>query len=85
MQLWRDDGPDFSERDRLLLQLLRPHLYEVHLDAQRRRNAVPSLSRREVEDRTGVRSRRLAVALVMPDLSAADPRWPDPGAVTKYA
>ena len=40
---------DFSERDRLALQLLRPHLYEVHLDAERRRHRIPHLSRREVE------------------------------------
>jgi DNA-binding CsgD family transcriptional regulator len=38
---------DFSERDRLVLQLLRPHLHEVHHDAERRRHGVPHLSRRE--------------------------------------
>lgn len=46
---WRDSGRDFSERDRLILQVLRPHLYEVYLDAQRRRNAVPRLTPREQE------------------------------------
>jgi DNA-binding CsgD family transcriptional regulator len=40
---------DFSERDRLALQLLRPHLHEVYLDAQRRRHGVPHLTRRERE------------------------------------
>lgn len=45
----RDSGADFSERDRLVLQLLRPHLYEIFLDAQRRRDGVPRLSRRELE------------------------------------
>ena len=45
----RDSGPDFSERDRLVLQLLRPHLHEVYLDAERRRRGIPHLSRREVE------------------------------------
>jgi hypothetical protein len=30
-------GPDFSERDRELLTLLRPHLREAYLDAERRR------------------------------------------------
>jgi DNA-binding CsgD family transcriptional regulator len=40
---------DFSERDRLALQLLRPHLHEVYLDAERRRRGVPHLSRRERE------------------------------------
>jgi DNA-binding CsgD family transcriptional regulator len=43
------DFPDFSERDRLALQLLRPHLHEVYLDAERRRRGVPHLSRRERE------------------------------------
>jgi DNA-binding CsgD family transcriptional regulator len=45
----RNSGPDFSERDRLVLQLLRPHLYEVYLDAQRRLNGVPRLSDRELQ------------------------------------
>jgi DNA-binding CsgD family transcriptional regulator len=40
---------DFSERDRLALQLLRPHLHEVYLDAERRRYGVPHLTRRERE------------------------------------
>jgi DNA-binding CsgD family transcriptional regulator len=40
---------DFSERDRLALQLLRPHLHEVYLDAERRRQAIPHLSRRQRE------------------------------------
>ncbi len=40
---------DFSERDRLALQLLRPHLQEVYLDAERRRHGIPHLSRRERE------------------------------------
>lgn len=102
----RDSGADFSERDRLVLQLLRPHLYEIYLDAQRRRDGVPRLSRRELEvlrlaaqgrsnaaiarelfiavstvrkhlehifDRTGVRTRAEAAALVMPHLSVVDP------------
>jgi DNA-binding CsgD family transcriptional regulator len=40
---------DFGERDRLALQLLRPHLQEVYVDAERRRRGVPRLSRREQE------------------------------------
>jgi DNA-binding CsgD family transcriptional regulator len=40
---------DFSERDRLALQLLRPHLHAVYLDAERRRHGVPNLTRRERE------------------------------------
>lgn len=102
----RDSGPDFSERDRLVLQLLRPHLYEVYLDAQRRQNGIPRLSHREQQvlqlaaqgrsnadiagelfisvstvrkhmehifDRTGVRNRAAAVALVIPHLSITAP------------
>jgi DNA-binding CsgD family transcriptional regulator len=45
---WRSNR-DFSERDRLALQLLRPHLHEVYLDAERRRHGIPHLSRRERE------------------------------------
>jgi DNA-binding CsgD family transcriptional regulator len=45
---WRSKR-DFSERDRLILQLLRPHLREVYLDAERRRRGVPRVSRRERE------------------------------------
>jgi DNA-binding CsgD family transcriptional regulator len=40
---------DFSERDRLVLQLLRPHLNDVYLDAERRRHGIPHVSRRERE------------------------------------
>ncbi|MFI6094740.1 response regulator transcription factor [Lentzea sp. NPDC051213] len=102
----RVDGADFTERDRLVLQLLRPHLYEIYLDAQRKWRGVPRLSRRELDvlllaaqgqsnasiarelfisvatvrkhlehvfDRTGVRSRTEAAALVVPHLSVVDP------------
>jgi DNA-binding CsgD family transcriptional regulator len=34
----RGPGPDFSERDRALLTLLRPHLHQAYLDAERRRH-----------------------------------------------
>jgi hypothetical protein len=37
----RNSGLDFSERDRAVLALLRPHLYQAFLDAERRRNPVP--------------------------------------------
>jgi DNA-binding CsgD family transcriptional regulator len=47
ISFWRDAGPDFNERDRLVAELLRPHLHEVYLDAQRRRQRVPQLSPRE--------------------------------------
>jgi DNA-binding CsgD family transcriptional regulator len=42
----RGPGPAFSERDRSLLTLLRPHMQEAFLDAERRRNPVPDLTRR---------------------------------------
>jgi DNA-binding CsgD family transcriptional regulator len=44
--LVRGRGPDFSERDRALLTLLRPHLHQAYLDAERRRNPVPDLTPR---------------------------------------
>ena len=43
----RGPGPDFSERDRALLVLLRPHLYQAYLDAERRRHPVPRLTPRQ--------------------------------------
>jgi len=49
MQIWRDGGRDFDERDRLVLQLIRPHLHEIYLDAKRRRAGIPRLTRRELD------------------------------------
>jgi DNA-binding CsgD family transcriptional regulator len=43
----RGPGPDFSERDRALLVLLRPHLYQAYLDVERRRHPVPQLTPRQ--------------------------------------
>ena len=40
----RGPGPDFSERDRAVLTLLRPHLHQAYLDAERRRHPVPRLT-----------------------------------------
>ena len=45
----RGSGPDFSERDRALLVLLRPHLQQAYLDAERRRHPVPQLTPRQKE------------------------------------
>ena len=45
----RGPGPDFSERDRAVLTLLRPHLHQAYLDAERRRNPVPRLTPRQWE------------------------------------
>ncbi|HET6186394.1 MAG TPA: helix-turn-helix transcriptional regulator [Trebonia sp.] len=41
--------PDFSERDRALLTLLRPHLHQAYLDAERRRRGTPQLTPRHWE------------------------------------
>jgi DNA-binding CsgD family transcriptional regulator len=42
----RGPGPDFSERDRDLLTVLRPHLHQAYLDAERRRHPPPRLTAR---------------------------------------
>ena len=47
--LYRGPGPDFSERDRALLTLLRPHLHQAYLDAERRCRPVPQLTPRQWE------------------------------------
>ena len=46
---FRGPGRDFSERDRALLTLLRPHLQEAYLDAERRRHPEPQLTPRQWE------------------------------------
>jgi DNA-binding CsgD family transcriptional regulator len=45
----RSEGPPFTERDRAVATLLRPHLQELWLDAERRRRGVPRLTEREWE------------------------------------
>jgi DNA-binding CsgD family transcriptional regulator len=47
--LFRSDSRPFSERDRLLLCLLRPHLQAVYLDAVRRRAGDTDLTPRQRE------------------------------------
>ena len=46
---FRGPGPDFTERDRALLALLRPHLHQAYLEAERRRGGLPQLTRRHWE------------------------------------
>jgi DNA-binding CsgD family transcriptional regulator len=46
---FREHGPDFTERDRAVLTLLRPHLERAYLDAERRRQPVPPLTSRQKE------------------------------------
>ncbi len=45
----RGPGPGFSERDRAVLTLLRPHLHQAYLDARRRRHPAPRLTPRQWE------------------------------------
>jgi DNA-binding CsgD family transcriptional regulator len=45
----REDGPDFTERDRLLLQLLRPHLIALHRAALAAQSPRPPLTPRQRE------------------------------------
>jgi DNA-binding CsgD family transcriptional regulator len=45
--LFRGPGPDFSEADRALLTLLRPHLHQAYLDAERRRHPLPRVTPRQ--------------------------------------
>jgi DNA-binding CsgD family transcriptional regulator len=47
LYLWRGPGPDFSERDRAVLTLLRPHLHQAYLDAERCRRPAPRLTPRQ--------------------------------------
>jgi DNA-binding CsgD family transcriptional regulator len=49
MIFFRGAGADFSERDRGLLALLRPHLHEAYRAAERRRGGTPELTRRQRE------------------------------------
>ena len=46
---FRGTGPDFSERDRALIALLRPRLHEAYLTAERRRQGTPELTPRQRE------------------------------------
>ena len=45
--LFRGSGSDFSEADRALLTLLRPHLHQAYLDAERRRQTGADLTPRQ--------------------------------------
>ena len=47
MYFFRGPGPDFSERDRAVLTLLRPHLELAYLETERRRHPVPRLTPRQ--------------------------------------
>lgn len=47
LYLFRGPGPDFADRD--LLTLLRPHLHQAYLDAERHRHGTPQLTSRQWE------------------------------------
>jgi DNA-binding NarL/FixJ family response regulator len=49
LYFFRGPGQDFSERDRALLVLLRPHLHQAYLDAERRRHPIPRLTPRQTD------------------------------------
>ncbi|MGH8890141.1 MAG: helix-turn-helix domain-containing protein [Acidothermaceae bacterium] len=48
LEFFRGPGPDFTERDRAILFLLRPHLREIYA-AQRADPQLPSLTERQLE------------------------------------
>jgi len=47
LHFFRGPGLDFTDRDRAVLTLLRPHLHQAYLDAERRRHPVPRLTPRQ--------------------------------------
>jgi DNA-binding CsgD family transcriptional regulator len=49
LYLFRGSGPDFSERDRAMLTLIRPHLHHAYLDAERRRAQSSPLTPRQAD------------------------------------
>jgi DNA-binding CsgD family transcriptional regulator len=49
LYFFRLSGPDFSEADRALLTLMRPHLHAAYLDAERRRAPGPGLTPRQTD------------------------------------
>jgi DNA-binding CsgD family transcriptional regulator len=49
LSFFRGSGPDFSERDRAVLTLLRPHLHQAYLDTERRRRPTARLTPRHWE------------------------------------
>ena len=49
LYLFRGPGPEFAERDRDLLTVLRPHLHQAYLDTERHRHGTPRLTSRQWE------------------------------------
>ena len=73
----RADNRSFTERDRQVLQLLQPHVEDVWLQAERRRNGVPRLTNREWEVLT-------LVASGMSHAEVAKVLYLSPGTVRKH-
>jgi len=46
---WRSCGPDFTDRERQLVELLRPHIWEIYNEGRQRREPLPHLTAREWE------------------------------------
>ena len=46
---WRSSGPDFTDRERLLVEMLRPHIWEIYGEGRQRREPLPHLTPREWE------------------------------------
>ena len=65
--LFRNEGPDFTGRDVLLMELLRPHIIEMHARQLRRQQGKPELTWRQWEIlrlvATGCTNRQAATAL----------------------
>jgi DNA-binding CsgD family transcriptional regulator len=65
--LFREAGPDFTDRDTLLLTLLRPHIYSLHLRQRYRNRGLPPLTARQMEIlrmvATGLSNTQIARAL----------------------
>lgn len=47
--LWRDQGPDFTERELMMLRLIRPHVAELHARRDRELRGEPNLTPRQWE------------------------------------
>lgn len=65
--LYRWDGPDFTERELMMLRLVRPHVAELHVRRDRERRGEPNLTPRQWEIlrrvATGASNTQIALAL----------------------
>jgi DNA-binding CsgD family transcriptional regulator len=73
--LFRNEGPDFTGRDVLLMELLRPHIIEMHARQLRRRRGELELTRRQWEIlrlvASGCTNRQAATALRLSERTVA--------------